>query len=181
MKRLLYLLVISSLFLFSCTGNSGDKNTNNVQNYNEVSQVTKPFSDLIKADTFRVVLSGSKPKDMQLLFRIIAFNGKEIYLKTLKASELINNYKGNVDLKKEAAQLKFLHEELNLFLEDENFLEPAVTENEQADQNTPDKAFYAELKKSGLNGFKYRLGKESQMYIGWSVKEQKVKVYYQCC
>jgi hypothetical protein len=181
MKKLFLLLAISSLFLLSCTGNSSKKATNNVQNYKEVNQVTKAFSDPVKADTFRVVLSGSKPKDMLLSFRIIAFNGIEIYQKTLKATELINNYKQNVNLKKEDAQLKFLHDELNLFLEDENFLEPAVVENEQPDQNTRDKAFFAELKKSGLNGFKYRLGKDSQLYIAWSEKEKKVKVYYQCC
>jgi hypothetical protein len=171
MKKLFFLLTMSSLFLLSCTGKSGNKTINNVQNYKEVNQVTRPFSDLTKADTFRVVLSGSKPKDMLLTFRIIAFNGKEIYQKTLKAAELINNYKASVDLKKE----------LNLFLEEENFLEPAVVATEQPDQNTKDKLFYAELKKSGLNGFKYRLGKDSELYIAWSEKEQKVKVYYQCC
>jgi hypothetical protein len=181
MKKLFFLLTMSSLFLLSCTGKSGNKTINNVQNYKEVNQVTRPFSDLTKADTFRVVLSGSKPKDMLLTFRIIAFNGKEIYQKTLKAAELINNYKASVDLKKEEAQLKFLHQELNLFLEEENFLEPAVVATEQPDQNTKDKLFYAELKKSGLNGFKYRLGKDSELYIAWSEKEQKVKVYYQCC
>jgi DNA-binding response OmpR family regulator len=181
MKRILTLISVSALFLFACTNNSSNDKTINTLNTKEVKQVTKPFSDTAKADTFRVVLVGSKPKEMQLSFSIITYNGKKIYQKDLKATELLNNYRENVDLKKDAAQLKFLHEELNQFLDEENFLEPAITDAEQPDQNTVDKAFYAELKKSGLNGFKYRLGKESQLYIAWSEKEQKVKVYYKCC
>ena len=181
MKRLFTSIALFALFFSACNNNPGKKETISSLNTKEVKQITKPFSDLAKSDTFRVVLTGNKPKDMQLSFSIIAYNGKTIYQKDLKATELLDNYKASVDLKKEAAQRKFLHEELNLFLEDENFLEPAITETEQPDKNTADKAFYAELKQSVLNGFKYRLGKDSQLYIAWSEKEQRVKVYYQCC
>jgi serine/threonine-protein kinase RIO1 len=71
--------------------------------------------------------------------------------------------------------------EYKLFLDDENFLEPAVTENETPDQYTPDKKFHNELKQSALNGFKYRTGKETNIYIAWSEKEKRVKPYYNCC
>jgi hypothetical protein len=181
MERLFTLICISALFLFACTNSSINDKTITTLNTKEVKQVAKPFSDLAKMDTFRVVLSGSKPKDMQLSFSIVAYNGKKIYQKDLRASELFKNYGENVDLKNDAAKLKFLHEELNLFLDSENFLEPAITDAEQPDQNTIDKAFYKELKKSRLNGFKYSLGKESQVYIAWSESEQKVKIYYKCC
>jgi hypothetical protein len=181
MNRLFTSITISALFFLACTNKSGNNNTTTTLNTKEVKQVTKPFSDKVKLDTFRVVLSGTKPEDMQLSFSIIAYNGKKIYGKDLKATELLNNYKENVDLKKDAAKMKFLHEELNLFLDEENFLEPAITDAEQPDQNTVDKAFYDELKKSGLNGFKYSLGKDSQLYIGWSENEHQVKVYYKCC
>ena len=181
MRRLFTSIALFTLVLLACNNNSGEKSTISTLNTKEVKEITKPFSDLVQSDTFRVVLTGSKPKDMQLSFSIIAYNGKTIYQKNLKASEILDNYKATVDLKKEAAQRKFLHEELNLFLDEENFLEPAVTESEQPDKNTADKAFYAELKESALNGFKYRLGKDSQLYIAWSQKEQKVKVYYKCC
>lgn len=68
-----------------------------------------------------------------------------------------------------------------IFFAEDNFLEPAVMPEDKADSYVPDKALYEELKKSGLNGFKYRLGKENNIYIAWSEKEQKVKIYYNCC
>jgi hypothetical protein len=181
MRRIFTLITLSAIILTSCTQNLEDKKESSVLNFKEVKQITKAFSDKVKLDTFRVVLTGNKPKEMQLSFSIISYAGKSIYQQELKAADLLNNYKESVDLKRDAAKLKFLHEELNQFLDDENFLEPAIMENEQPDKNTIDQAFYKELKKSGLNGFKYRLGKESQIYIGWSEKDQKVKVYYKCC
>jgi hypothetical protein len=164
----------------SCSSDSEPKKDSLVINQ-EVMQVTKPFSDLEKADTFKVILSGSKPKNMLLKFSIVSFEGKEIYAKSFQASELVDHYKETLDLKKEASQLSFIKEEFNRFLEDENFLEPAVTEAEEAGKLVPDKAFFEELKKSGLNGFQYRTGQENKLYIAWSTKEKKVKVYYKCC
>ena len=141
----------------------------------------RPFTDTLKQDTFKVFLRGDRPKNMELVFSITPAQGTPVYQKNLRASELIDNYKETVELGKEKEQLKFINEELNLFFDEENFLEPAVTENEEADKNTPDKKFFAELKKSGLNGFKYRLGKDKKIYIAWSVSEKKVLPYYECC
>ena len=148
---------------------------------NRTKTAIRPFSDTTKSDTFHIVLNGNKPKDMELVFTIHKAGGGVIYTQTLKATALLDNYKETLDLDKEKQQIQFMQEELNLFFEDENFIEPAVTETEEADENTPDKSFFAELKKSSLNGFKYRLGKESKVYIAWSEKEKKVKIYYQCC
>lgn len=144
-------------------------------------QIEKPFSDLVKADTFKVELTGTDPKAMILHFKIVNFEGKEIYNKDLAAPELLDNYKESVDLSKEDTQRSFIKDEFEHFLDDENFLEPAVTENENADQHAPDHVFYNELKETGLNGFKIRTTKESKIYIGWSAKEKQVRVYYTCC
>ncbi|WP_245735203.1 hypothetical protein [Pedobacter hartonius] len=141
----------------------------------------RAFSDTTKLDTFKIVLNGERPKDMELVFTITPPSGKPIYTKTLKATALLDNYRDNVDLGKEKKQMQFMQDELALFLDEENFLEPAVTENEQPDKNTTDKSFFAELKRSGVNGFKYRLGKESNVYIAWSAADRKVKTYYECC
>jgi len=141
----------------------------------------RSFSDTATVDTFKIVLSGERPKEMELVFTITSPSGQRIYTKILKATSLLDNYKDNVDLGKEKKQVKFMQDELGLFLDEENFLEPAVTDDELPDKNTPDKIFFAELKKSGLNGFKYRLGKESNVYIAWSPSAGKVKPYYECC
>lgn len=143
--------------------------------------ILKPFSDTLKSDTFKLVLNGEKLKDMYMEFTITAHTGQQIYSKTFKATDLINNYKASVDLEKERTQIAFIKDEFKLFFDEENFLEPAVTENESPDQYTPDVIFYNELKRSGLNGFKYRSGKETSVYIAWSEQEKKVKPYYKCC
>ena len=177
MKLHTLLLFIAVLSLASC---SSDKETENsdVSVNEQVKEITKPFSDNEKPDTFRIVLSGHKPKDMRLQFSIISHEGKQIYTQNLEAKILLDNYKQTVDLKKEAKQIAFIKQEFNMFFDDDNFLEPAVTETEEADQFVPDKAFYTELKQSGLNGFMYRLGQENKVYIAWSAREQKVKIYY---
>lgn len=166
------------LFLSACNSSSDQKSDHAAAN---IKTVLKPFSDSTKLDSFKVELSGDKPKNMQLTFRIVAFNGQEIYQKVLKASDLINNYKETVDLSKENSQRKFMTEEFNLFFDDENFLEPAVAADEKPDQYTDDKTFYEELKRSNLNGFSYRISKETKVYIAWSALEKKVKIYYKCC
>lgn len=170
------LLIIG--LLYACNATT-DKNIDNVEALNKTT--TFAFSDTAKLDTFKVALLGKSTKDMQLLFTITTTAGKEIYRQEIKAEQLLNNYIATADMKKESDKIKFLKEEIAYFFEEHHFLEPAVTADEQPDNNVPDKAFYNELKKNGLNGFDYRLGKDHNVYIAWSAKEQKVKVYYKCC
>lgn len=175
-KNYLILILFALGLLTAC--NSSDH-----QNFSKTADqvVLKPFSDSLKADTFKVSLMGNVLKDITIRFTITSHDGQLIYNKDFKATDLIENYKSSVDLKKERTQLAFIKDEYKLFFEDENFLEPAVTENEKPDKNTPDINFYNELKQSALNGFKYRSGKETSVYIAWSEKEKKVKPYYSCC
>ncbi len=139
------------------------------------------FSDTVKLDTFKIALQGKESKDMSLLFTITSHQGVQIYKQEIKAEELLKSYLASADLKKENEKIKFLNDEINYFFDEQHFLIPAVTEQEQPDNNVPDKAFYNELKQTGLNGFDYRLGKDTKIYIAWSTKEQKVKAYYKCC
>ena len=180
MKLNTLLLFIAVLSLASCSSET-KTNADKVTVSEQIKQITKPFSDTDKLDTFRVVLLGEKPKDMRLQFSITSHDGKQIYTQAFDAKTLIDNYKQTVDLKKEAKQINFIKQEFEMFFEDDNILEPAVTETEEPDQFVPDKAFFAELKQSGLNGFMYRLGQENKVYIAWSAREQKVKIYYKCC
>lgn len=166
--------------LFACNPSNSEKASSN--NTNELEKTaTFAFSDTKKLDTFKVQLIGKNTKDMSLLFTIRSFEGNEIYRQEIKATELLKNYLASADIKKESDKVKFLKEEIAYFFEEHHFLEPAIMPDEQPDKNVPDKTFYNELKKSGLNGFDYRLGKDKNLYIAWSAKEQKVKVYYQCC
>ena len=177
-KTLLPSLVIIGL-IYACTPSNTKKETSTT---GQLSQsITYRFSDTVQLDSFKVELLGKDSETMQLLFTIKSFNGNEIYRQEIKASELLKNYLATADMKKESDKIKFLKEEIAFFFNERHFLEPAVTENEQPDKNVPDKAFYNELKQTGLNGFDYRLGKDDKIYIAWSVKNQKVKIYYKCC
>lgn len=162
------------------TGCSNSDNTDSIQTDDFSAMVVKPFSDTLKTDTFRLKLMGTEPKDMYLSFTITSFEGKKIYDIRIDAKKLFKNYDVK-NLNKKKNQIMFLKDEVGRFLDDENFMEPAVTDQESPDANVPDKLFYEELKQSQLNGFIYRLGKEQKLYIGWSQKEKKVKPYYSCC
>jgi hypothetical protein len=178
MKPICSCLFIFSLFLASCSNNN---KAVQIDPASRIKTALRSFSDTAKLDTFKVILKGDRPKQMELVFTITPASGIPVYTKVIKATELLDNYKEDLDLGKEKKQVQFLQEELGLFFEEENFIEPAVTETEEPDKNTPDKNFFTELKRTGVNGFKYRLGKESKVYIAWSAAEGKVKPYYECC
>lgn len=178
MKPTCSALFILSLFLLAC---NRPEPAAKIDPSSRSKTVLRSFTDTAKLDTFKILLKGDHPKDMELVFTITPDNGVPVFTKVLKGTELLDNYKESLDLKKEKKQVQFLQEEVGLFFDEENFLEPAVTETEEPDKNTPDKNFFAELKKTGVNGFKYRLGKESKVYIAWSIAEGKVKPYYECC
>ncbi len=179
MKKLPYLFLIVASCIISCRGDHKSGDSVAFENVNQ--KITKSFSDLRTLDTFKIELTGRKPEDMVLNFTIINSTGLEIYNAKLKGTDLVENTDPNIDLSHTKDQIIYLKNIANDFFSEDNFLEPAVMPDDQADQNTPDKALYEELKKSGLNGFKYRLGKENNIYIAWSEKEQKVKIYYKCC
>ena len=183
MKKSNYLLILLLPFVFNaCTSNQKKEEVDEATLIkNASSMVTKSFSDLNKLDTFRLNLSGTKPKEMTLTFIITNYKGKEIYHKVLKGKELLGSTDPNVDLRKEKDQIRFLTTIASQFFNEDNFLEPAVMPNDKPDNYAPDKAFYDELKATKLNGFKYRLGKENNIYIAWDEKQQRVKIYYNCC
>jgi len=180
MRNIPLFVLMCFLALVGCKSN-GKKETNTIEFKNVNQRIAKSFSDLKRLDTFKIELTGRRPEEMVLTFSIKNFDGKEIYNIKIKGTELLGSTDPNVDLSKEKDQVIFLKTIADDFFSDDNFLEPAVMPEDKADKYTPDKALYEELKKSGLNGFKYRLGKENNIYIAWSEKEQKVKIYYNCC
>lgn len=179
MKNLLRFAFFGLIILSAC--NLDKKKEDSVASKNINQSIAKSFSDLATLDSFKIELTGKKPKEMLLIFTIKNAKGEEIYHANIKGAELLGSTDPNIDLTKEKDQIIFLNTIANNFFSDDNFLEPAVMPSDKADNYTPDKALYEELKKSELNGFKYRLGKENNIYIAWSEKEHKVKIYYNCC
>lgn len=180
MRKLLLFISFCFIILSACK-NGGNKNDDSIEFKNVNQSIAKSFSNLNKLDTFKIELKGRKPEDMVLIFTIKKFDGKEIYNTELKGTDLLGSTDPNVDLSKEKDQIIFLKTIADNFFAEDNFLEPAVMPDDKADQYVPDKTHYEELKVSELNGFKYRLGKENNIYIAWSEKEKKVKIYYNCC
>ncbi|WP_316799346.1 hypothetical protein [Pedobacter frigidisoli] len=180
MRNPLFFILASVLFFSACQSDSGKKEGSvEFKNVNQI--ITKSFSNLDVPDTFKIELTGRKPEEMVLNFTIKNAAGQELYHTKLKGTDLLGSTDPNVDLSKEKDQVIFLKTIADDFFSEDNFLEPAVMPEDKADKYVPDKALYEELKKSGLNGFKYRLSKENNLYIAWSEKEKKVKIYYNCC
>lgn len=179
MRKTLLLLIISVSIITACKSDKKKADAMEFKNVN--SSITQSFSNLKTLDTFKIELTGRKPEDMVLTFTITTDKGVEIYNTKIKGTELLGSTDPNVDLRKEKDQIIFIKTIASEFFGEDDFLEPAVMPDDKADDYVPDKAFYEELKKNGLNGFKYRLGKENNIYIAWSEKEQKVKIYYNCC
>jgi len=180
MKRIATPLVfLMGILIISCKGKKEETQTADFKNVN--SSITQSFSSLNTLDTFKITLTGRKPEEMVLTFSITTSQRKEIYNTKIKGTDLLGSTDPNIDLRKEKDQIAFIKTIAKDFFNEDNFLEPAVMPDDKADQYTPDKALYEELKKNRLNGFKYRLGKENNIYIAWSEKEQKVKIYYNCC
>ena len=171
MKHCLICTFLLAVAVLTSCGNSDNQDNTKIDEI--AAMVVKPFSDSLKTDTFRVKLMGTEPKDMYLSFTVTSFEGKKIYDIRIGAKELFKNYDVK-NLHKKKNQIKFLKDEVDRFLDEDNFMEPAVTDQESPDANVPDKTFYEELKKSQLNGFIYRLGKEQKLYIGWSQRDKKV-------
>lgn len=178
MKQFLAYTCLSAFFLLAACNGPG-KETISTDDLQKTKII--PFSDSLQADTFKIEVEGSKPKEMQLAFTITSYAGKQIYNIKIQAAELFKNYNATINLDKKNNQIKFLKEEMNRFFDEENFMEPAITDQENPDQYVPDKAFYQELKQSQLNGFSYRLGKDKKIYIAWSRSKNKVIPYYICC
>lgn len=177
-----FALLLLTILFASCANNEKKEELKEAKLIkNASSMVTKSFSNLKKLDTFRLNLVGKTPKEMTLTFTITNYKGQEIYHQVLKGEELLGSTDPNVDLRKEKDQIVFLTTIASQFFNEDNFIEPAVMPDDKPDNYAPDKGFYDELKTTKLNGFKYRLGKENNIYIAWSEKEQKVKVYYNCC
>jgi len=174
MKRTYLLLLFVTVAFASCS------NENKVDAITEKTSL-QAFTDTVKLDTFKLTLTGKKSDDMVLKFTINNYEGVEIYNKEIKATDLLKSYLASEDLKKENDKITFINEQIDVFFNEEHFLVPAITEDQKLDDNTPDKAFYEELKQTQLNGFYYSLGKDKSIYIAWSNKDKKVKVYYQCC
>lgn len=179
MKKLSILFILLIVFEFGCQNATKNQSTNKTVFITK--KVTKSFSDLNKLDTFKIGLVGTKPENMLLVFSIKNAKGEEIYNTKIKSEDLLGSTDPNFDLSKEEDKIAFINNIANDFFNEEHFLEPAITEDQKIDNYTPDKTFFNELKQTKLNGFTYRLGKEDNIYIAWSVKEHKVKIYYNCC
>ena len=175
MKFAHYLLLFLAFAIIACNSKS-EKAVQDIQKTKLLA-----FTDTVQLDTFKVVLLGQESKDMKLSFTITTQEGEQVYKKEIMAEELFNSYLPKADFKNEDKKIKFLTNEINFFFEEEHYLIPAITEQEKHNNNFPDKSFYEELKASQLNGFSYRVGKDINIYIAWSAKDKKVKIYYRCC
>lgn len=181
-RKTLTLLFLAT-FLIGCKQEEKQENDLVVKESNEKVEYSRiyPFTGTSSKDIFTVNLKGSKPEDMVIDFSIQNEQKKVIYNVNIKGLDLLGSTDPNLDLRLKEDQITFIKNIAKDFLNEEHFLEPAVMPEQEIDDYTPDPKFFEELRKNGLNGFMYRLGKENKYYIAYSISENKVKVYYNCC
>ncbi len=188
MKKLLNIFIISFL-LYSC--NSSNINTVNT------APATKPipsgkkillssiiphfFSDSLKKDTFKLVLTGDSITTSKAVLSIISHKGQQIYVDTFDSYwlEEISAEHGEPTVSQYETSIKH---KVSRFFDDSNFVNalriPAI--GTCGDHGYPDSVNWFDIHSDKkVIGFHYWFdGAVDDNYLAWSKKQQKVVIYW---
>lgn len=141
------------------------------------------FSNPEKKDVFFIGIKGKNLLDGKVILTITSSDGKQLLSEEFDADYLLGyDFTGDIKSKKETDA--FIKKRIESFFDAKNFSVPAI-ENDVVFEDQEyyiDKETWEEIKtnKQAI-GFYYLLGKEDGRYIAFSVKKQKVVMYYNCC
>jgi hypothetical protein len=140
------------------------------------------FSDPNKLDSFEIKAEGLNILNSQVTFRIISFNGKEIYSISFPSTDLIGMglQRGVNASKKE--QEKYILKRIHDFFDEKNFSVPAIKDSEEFEDEYGTIEIFTDIKsdKTAI-GFHYLIGEEDGRKIAYSKKLKKVLLYFNCC
>lgn len=141
---------------------------------------THEFSDPVKADTFKLLVSGENLMEAVVDFQIISASGKVIYSERFESAFLLASVSDMpVD---SVTQISYINERINSFFDNDNFIQPAIAKEMVFDPNYSDRKIWDEVKSTkNPIGFKYLLGKEDGRRIAYLPKSGMVRVYFNCC
>jgi hypothetical protein len=135
------------------------------------------FSDPIQKDSFSITLFGNSIDSAIGVFKIIAYNHKEIYREKFDASDLLGDEYDelNGEQQKDTIRLRMAH-----LLDTSNFYTPAIDRKEKIENSfdepdSSDKRNWHNVRSDPTAvGFMYSMGYESVYVIAYSKRKRKV-------
>lgn len=139
------------------------------------------FSSKQSPDTFRMVLNGENLTKAVVTFTILNPKGMVIYTVTFPAQYLIG-YEILEENPTRKQQEDVIKRRVKEFFLDKNFKSPAITADEEFEEDYAEKSIWQDIKsdKTAI-GFYYLIGEEDMRWIAYSKKIKKVVVYHNCC
>lgn len=166
------------------TGDTEDSGENSVKSEFLIeNKKLHAFSNPEKKDVFFIGIKGKNLLDGKVILTITSSDGKQLLSEEFDADYLLGyDFTGDIKSKKETDA--FIKKRIESFFDAKNFSVPAI-ENDVVFEDQEyyiDKETWEEIKtnKQAI-GFYYLLGKEDGRHIAFSVKKQKVVMYYNCC
>jgi hypothetical protein len=142
--------------------------------------ISHKFSDQIKADTFKIYITGQSLIDGIVNFEIINYSGEKIYFQQFE-SKFLFNYDFMIE-KELINEETFIKKRIDSFFNEENFKKPAIKEDEEFESDYSDKANWDAIKSDKNSiGFHYLIGEEDGRWIAYSKELKKVVLYFNCC
>lgn len=141
------------------------------------------FSDPEKKDVFFIGIKGKNLLDGKVIFTITSPDGKQLLKEEFDADYLFG-YDFTGDFKSKKDTDAFIKKRIGSFFAEKNFSVPAIKDDVvfEDQEYYIDKETWEEIKaNSKAIGFYYLLGSEDGRHIAFSVKKQKVAMYYNCC
>nr|WP_294860714.1 hypothetical protein [uncultured Fluviicola sp.] len=200
----LTLLIGAALTMASCGDSSSKKETREVSIEKEINETKKPnesselneksdflienkvfhtFSDPSKKDEFRIVITGKNLLKGKVLFAITNSEGKNLWKEEFDANYLLGyDFTGNINSQKETDA--FITKRIKEFFGKDRFSVPAIEDEITFEDQSYyiDKETWEEVKaNTKAVGFYYLLGAEDGKHIAFSVKKDKVVMFYNCC
>lgn len=146
-----------------------------------VVQRTHQFSSKGEPDYFRLTLRGDSVTAGQVEFVITTRTGQQIYQELFSAADLEANmvYTLIQNTPPTAAEREtYILNRMNEFVQDANFLTPAISQGATPDTSLVKLSTWRELQANkGTIGFKYLLGKEDGRLLVYDPKQQKAIRY----
>ncbi len=188
MKTILNVSFIT-LLLFSC-------NSSNINSVN-TAPATKPipsgkkillsniiphfFSDSLKKDTFKLILTGDSITTSKAIFSIISHKGTQIYADTFDAEwlENVSPENGTPSVAQYETSIRY---KVSRFFHDSNFVNALRIPEKGTcgDHGYPDSVNWFDIHSDKkVIGFHYWFdGAVDDNYLAWSKKQQKVVIYW---
>jgi hypothetical protein len=140
------------------------------------------FSNPIEKDTFKLHMSGENILTSIIDFTIISTSGDTIFYHRFKSQDLIGY--GLIDIESPSKEQKenFILGRFYNFFNDSNFISPAISPDEELDDEFYDAQYFENIKKQkDCVSFYYLLGEEYMRRIVYLRDQKKVVEFWACC